>query len=117
MYLIMAVWLVTQTLPWNLALLWSALRWRLGTRENSDGRLLQVWWFAMFCFFALAARTRPVYFLRIFPAIALLAARALNLLIAHGAASVHKGQAREGSFHLTPRHVHRAWPRGSSAAF
>jgi len=98
MYLNMAVWLVTQTLPWNLALLWSAFRWLRGTRENSDGRLLHVWWFAMFCFFALAARTRPVYFLPMFPAIALLAARALNALIAHGASSVRTGQALDGSF-------------------
>ena len=98
MYLRMAIWLVDQTLPWNLALLWSVLRWLRGTRENSDGHLLHVWWFAIFCFFALAARTRPVYLLPIFPAIALLAARALNALIAHGAASVRTGQAPVGSF-------------------
>ena len=98
MYLSMAVWLVTQSLPWNLVLLWSALGWLRGTRENSDGRLLHVWWFAMFCFFAVAARTRPIYFLPMFPAIALLAARALNVLIAHGVAAVRTDQALEGSF-------------------
>jgi 4-amino-4-deoxy-L-arabinose transferase-like glycosyltransferase len=110
MYLSMALWLVTQTLPWNLVLLWSALRWLRGTRENSDGRLLHMWWFAMFCFFALAARTRPVYFLPMFPAIALLAARALNALIAHDVATVGTGQALEGS--LSPD----AAPRSSSLA-
>ena len=86
MYLNMALWLATRTLPWNLVLLWSAIRWLRGARENSDGRLLHAWWLAMFCFFALAAHARPVYFLPMFPAIALLAARALSAAISQGAA-------------------------------
>ena len=110
MYLSTAVWLATQTLPWNLVLLWSALRWLGGARENRDGRLLHVWWIAMFCFFALAARTRPVYFLPMFPAIALLAARALNALIANGATSRRTAQTLEGC--LSPV----AAPRSSSLA-
>ena len=78
MYLATAVWLTTRTLPWNFVPLWSAIRWRRGKSENSDGRLLHVWWLAMFCLFSVAASARPVYFLPLLPAIALLAARALN---------------------------------------
>ena len=78
MYLATAVWLTTRMLPWNLVLLWCAIGWCRGKPENSDGRLLHVWWLAMFCLFSVAASARPVYFLPLLPAIALLAARALN---------------------------------------
>lgn len=88
MYLNVALWLATQTLPWNLVLFWSAIRWLRGDRENADGRMLHVWWIAIFGFFALAARTRPVYFLPMFPAIALLAARVLNAVISQAVACV-----------------------------
>ena len=55
MYLDMAKRFATRTLPWNLALLWSAIRWLRGRQENSDGRMLHAWWLAMFSLFALAA--------------------------------------------------------------
>ena len=86
MYLDMAMWFATRILPWNLVLLWSAIRWLRGGRENSDGRMLHAWWFAMLGFFALAAHTRPVYVLPLVPAIALLAARALSAAFSQGAA-------------------------------
>ena len=81
MYLNTALWLATRTLPWNLALLWSAFQWRRGILENSDGRLLHAWWLAMFCLFSAAASARAVYFLPLLPAIGLLAARALTAAI------------------------------------
>jgi len=86
MYLDMAKGFATRTLPWNLVLPWSAIRWLRGARENSDGRMLHAWWFAMLSFFALAAHTRPVYVLPLVPAIALLAARALSAAFSQRAA-------------------------------
>jgi hypothetical protein len=62
MYLNTALWLATRTLPWNLALLWSAFHWRRGILENSDGRLLHAWWLAMFCLFSAAASARASVF-------------------------------------------------------
>jgi 4-amino-4-deoxy-L-arabinose transferase-like glycosyltransferase len=91
-YLTMAVWLATRTLPWNLAVLWSVFRWRRGMHENSDGYLIHVWWIAMFSFFALAAHGRPVYFLPLTPAIALLAARALRSAISQATAANINGR-------------------------
>ncbi len=64
-------------LPWNLVLLWSARRWWRGEREDAAGHLLHAWWMVIVGFFALASRTRGVYLLPVYPAIALLAARAL----------------------------------------
>jgi 4-amino-4-deoxy-L-arabinose transferase-like glycosyltransferase len=81
MYLNAAFWFSTRTLPWNLVLLWSVFQWRRGARENSDGHLLHAWWLTMVGFFSVAASVRPVYFLPLFPAIALLAGRGLNALI------------------------------------
>ncbi|MGZ8426336.1 MAG: ArnT family glycosyltransferase [Candidatus Binatia bacterium] len=86
MYLDMAKGFATRTLPWNLVLLWSAIRRLRGARENSSGRILHAWWLAMFSLFALAAHTRPVYVLPLVPAIALLAARALSAAFSQGAA-------------------------------
>ena len=86
MYLDMAKRFATRTLPWNLALLWFAIRWLRGRQENSDGRMLHAWWLAMFSLFALAAHTRPVYVLPLVPAIALLAARALSAAFSQDAA-------------------------------
>jgi 4-amino-4-deoxy-L-arabinose transferase-like glycosyltransferase len=94
MNLNMATWFATRTLPWNLVLLWSAIRWLRGVRENSDGRMLHLWWFAMFSLFARAAHTRPVYVLPLVPAIALLAARALTGASLQGAAPDHTDRAK-----------------------
>ena len=64
-------------LPWNLVLLWSLRRRIQGAREDRAGHLLHVWWIVTFGFFAIAPRTRTVYLLPLYPAVALLAARAL----------------------------------------
>ncbi|HXJ34411.1 MAG TPA: glycosyltransferase family 39 protein [Candidatus Eisenbacteria bacterium] len=64
-------------LPWNLVLVWSARRWWRGEREDAAGHLLHAWWMVVVGFFALASRTRGVYLLPAYPAIALLVARAL----------------------------------------
>lgn len=93
-YLDTAIWLGTRTLPWNLVLLWSLVRWRRGTRENSDGHLLHVWWLAMFCLFSVAAFARSVYFLPLLPAIALLAARALSAAMPQPSAASDTGGAK-----------------------
>jgi hypothetical protein len=80
-FLVTAGWLVTRTLPWNLALLWSLIRrWR-GQREDSTGRLLHIWWSSVMVVFALAAGKRAVYLLPLYPAIAVLAARSLLEII------------------------------------
>lgn len=93
LYLNTAVWLATRILPWNLVLLWSVFRWRRGILENSDGRLLHVWWLAMFCLFSAAASARPVYFLPLLPAIAVLAARALAAPMSRHSAAISAGGA------------------------
>jgi 4-amino-4-deoxy-L-arabinose transferase-like glycosyltransferase len=67
----------THLLPWNLVLLWSAWRWWRGDAIDSTERFLHAWWIAVVALFATAARTRSVYLLPAYPAIALLAARAL----------------------------------------
>jgi 4-amino-4-deoxy-L-arabinose transferase-like glycosyltransferase len=72
------VWLARQTLPWNLVLVWSLIRRIKGAREDWAGRFLHTWWISIFVCFVLAARSRPVYLLPMYPAIALLAARAIG---------------------------------------
>ncbi len=70
-------WLANQTLPWNLVLVWSLIRWIKGAREDGAGRFLHAWWISIFLVFLVAARSRAVYLLPMYPAIALLAARAI----------------------------------------
>jgi len=70
----------TNLLPWNLVLIASLRRWWRGEREDAAGHLLHAWWMAVVVFFALASRTRTAYLLPAYPAIALLAARALDPL-------------------------------------
>ena len=67
----------THLLPWNLVLVWSARRWWRGEEIDAAERFLHAWWIAVVAIFATAARTRSVYLLPAYPAIALLAARAL----------------------------------------
>ncbi len=71
-------WLANQTLPWNLVLIWSFIRRIRGTREDWAGHFLHAWWISIFLVFLLAARSGAVYLLPLYPAIALLAARAIN---------------------------------------
>ncbi len=75
------IWLADQMFPWNLALLWSLVRRLRGAREDWSGRFLHAWWISIFGFFAIAALTRAVYLLPMYPAIALLAARAIGSMI------------------------------------
>jgi 4-amino-4-deoxy-L-arabinose transferase-like glycosyltransferase len=70
-------WLATQTFPWNLALLWSVIRRLRGEPEDSSGRFLHTWCLAIFGFFVFSAGRRAIYLLPMYPAIAVLAARAI----------------------------------------
>ncbi|MFQ5683554.1 MAG: ArnT family glycosyltransferase [Candidatus Binatia bacterium] len=72
-------WLVIYFFPWNLVLPWALVRRMHGERGDTFGRFLHLWWIVVFLFFALAARVRSVYLLPLYPAIALLAARAMAL--------------------------------------
>jgi len=108
-FLVTAGWLVTRTLPWNLALLWSLIRrWR-GQREDSTGRLLHIWWSSVMVVFALAAGKRAVYLLPLYPAIAVLAARSLLEIIpawtrptgTKGAAPMAPAPGGTPRYHLT----------------
>lgn len=73
--------LATQPFPWNLALLWSVIRRLIrrlrGEPEDSSGRFLHAWWIAIFGFFVFSAGKRAIYLLPMYPAIAVLAARAI----------------------------------------
>jgi len=77
----MEIAFATQLLPWSLALGWYAWRWLAGTREDTAGRFLHAWWMAILAFFTLAAGKRSVYLLPLYPAVALLAARALATVL------------------------------------
>jgi len=74
-------WLATRMMPWCLVLIFSFIRRFRGEPEDSAGRFLHAWWIAIFGVFALAASKRAVYLLPLYPAIALLAARAINAMI------------------------------------
>jgi 4-amino-4-deoxy-L-arabinose transferase-like glycosyltransferase len=69
--------LATDLLPWNLVLPWAAVRWWRGTREDTIGRFLHCWWIVIVAFFTIAYGKRGVYLLPLYPAVALLAGRAL----------------------------------------
>jgi hypothetical protein len=75
-------WIPTRTFPWNLALVWMLVRRLRGERQDSTGRFLAVWWAAITAFFFLVNVKRAVYLLPTYPAIALLAARALAAMTA-----------------------------------
>lgn len=97
-YLAITAWLATRTLPWNLVLLRSLIRWLRGDREDSAGQFLHAWWISIFGVFALAAGKRAVCLLPLYPAIALLAARAIGILIPSVAEpdSLQKASSRAG---------------------
>jgi hypothetical protein len=69
--------LATDLLPWNLVLPWAALRWWRGVREDDVGRFLHTWWIVIVAFFTIAYGKRGAYLLPLYPAVALLAGRAL----------------------------------------
>ena len=75
-------WIPTRTFPWNLALLWVLVRRLRGEREDATGRFLVVWWVAITAVFFLVNIKRAVYLLPTYPAVALLAARAITTAVA-----------------------------------
>lgn len=78
------VWLATRILPWNIVLLVALFRRLRGQREDSAGRFLHAWWSILFVIVFLAAGQRAVYLLPIYPAVAILAARALGQWVESG---------------------------------
>lgn len=84
-FVTVSLWLVTRALPWSAVLPWTVLRMTRGYSADVTERFLHAWWVSIFIVFAFAAGKRAVYLLPVFPAIALLAARALNRLIDAGA--------------------------------
>lgn len=80
-YFTLTSWLATRTLPWCLVLIFSFIQYCRGEREDAPGRFLHAWWIAIFAVFALAAGKRSVYLLPLYPAIALLAARAIDAMM------------------------------------
>ncbi len=82
-YLAPLGWLISQALPWSLALLWSAVRLARGEREDTAGRFLHAWWIAVLLIFTLAVGKRAVYLLPLYPAVAALASRAIEAFAAH----------------------------------
>jgi 4-amino-4-deoxy-L-arabinose transferase-like glycosyltransferase len=72
--------LATDLLPWNLVLVWAAIRWWRGEREDAVGRFLHTWWIVILAFFTVAYGKRGVYLLPLYPAIAVLCGRALAAL-------------------------------------
>ncbi|HZP43907.1 MAG TPA: glycosyltransferase family 39 protein [Candidatus Binatia bacterium] len=74
--------LAVHLVPWNLVLLWSAVRWWRGEREDAAGHFLHAWWLTVLAVFSLAAGKRDVYLLPLYPAVALLAGRALAVAAA-----------------------------------
>ena len=74
-------WLATRVLPWNLALVGCLARRVRGERADSTERLLHAWWMAIFIIIFLSTNKRAIYLLPAYPAIALLAGRAMASLI------------------------------------
>jgi 4-amino-4-deoxy-L-arabinose transferase-like glycosyltransferase len=95
----MVGWLATRMLPWNLALPWCLIRRLRGERGDAAGHLLHAWWISIFGLFVLAARARAVYLLPMYPAIALLAARAIAAKIpgSDGASDSEPAQTLPGN--------------------
>jgi 4-amino-4-deoxy-L-arabinose transferase-like glycosyltransferase len=87
-------WIPTRTFPWNLALLWVLVRRLRGERQDSSGRFLVVWWVAITAFFFLVNIKRAVYLLPTYPAVALLAARAITAAVASAGASTRESRGK-----------------------
>ena len=92
----MAGWFATRLFPWNLVLIWALVRRLRGEREDSSGRFLHAWWIAIFAIFALSAGRRAVYLLPAYPAVALLAGRAIAAAIEGPRAARNPPGEREG---------------------
>jgi 4-amino-4-deoxy-L-arabinose transferase-like glycosyltransferase len=69
--------LVTDLVPWNLALVWAAVAWARGARADVGERFLHAWWIVVVAVFSVAYGKRDVYLLPAYPAIAILAGRVM----------------------------------------
>jgi 4-amino-4-deoxy-L-arabinose transferase-like glycosyltransferase len=69
--------LVTDLVPWNLALVWAAVAWARGARADVGERFLHAWWIVVVAVFTAAYGKRDVYLLPAYPAIAILAGRVM----------------------------------------
>jgi len=69
--------LVTDLVPWNLALVWAAVAWVRGVRADVGERFLHAWWVVVVAVFTAAYGKRDVYLLPAYPAIAILAGRVM----------------------------------------
>jgi 4-amino-4-deoxy-L-arabinose transferase-like glycosyltransferase len=106
----MAVQLATDLLPWSLVLVWAALRWLRGEREDQAGRFLHVWWIVILGFFTIAVGKRSIYLLPLYPALALLAGRALAASVARAPATRLLGVVP------VPARIRRAFPAAPARA-
>ena len=77
-WLLMPRYFLGHLAPWHLAVLDDLRRWWRGEPATAGGRLLHCWWIVVLVVFTVAAGKRPVYLLPLYPAIALLGARALG---------------------------------------
>jgi hypothetical protein len=77
----MAVELATDLVPWNLVLLWAAVSWVRGARADRGERFLHAWWLVVLGVFTAAYGKRDVYLLPLYPALAVLAGRALATVV------------------------------------
>ena len=82
--LVTFVWLATRVFPWNLALVCRLLHRLRGGREDSTGRFLHAWWMTIFMIVFLSTIKRAVYLLPAYPAIALIAGRAMASIASEG---------------------------------
>jgi 4-amino-4-deoxy-L-arabinose transferase-like glycosyltransferase len=69
--------LLLRLAPWSLVLPFAIVQRLRGHRETADGVFLHAWWIVVLGVFTLSVGQRPVYLLPLYPAIALLAARAV----------------------------------------
>jgi 4-amino-4-deoxy-L-arabinose transferase-like glycosyltransferase len=90
----MLVWIPTRTFPWNLALVWILVRRRRGERPDSAERFMVVWWAAITAFFFLVNIKRSIYLLPTYPAVALLAARAITAALVNAEVSRPESMGR-----------------------
>lgn len=81
----MIIQLATDLVPWNLVLVWAAVAWGRGARADRGERFLHAWWLVIVGVFTAAYGKRDVYLLPLYPAIALLAGRALAATTGEGA--------------------------------
>jgi 4-amino-4-deoxy-L-arabinose transferase-like glycosyltransferase len=75
--LTMIAQLATDLVPWNLVLVWAAVAWARGARADLGERFLHAWWLVVVGVFTAAYGKRDIYLLPLYPAIALVAGRAL----------------------------------------